>query len=74
MSFHVFGDTFATKHKTAIIDGVKLFYREAGPEDAPVVLLLHGFPSSSRMFTRPGMSEIQLELVFDYHWMRNSYQ
>jgi len=28
-------------------DGVKVFYREAGPTDAPVVLLLHGFPASS---------------------------
>jgi pimeloyl-ACP methyl ester carboxylesterase len=28
-------------------DGVKIFYREAGPKDAPVVLLLHGFPTSS---------------------------
>src|ERR1039458_3759490 len=28
-------------------DGVKVFYREAGPPDAPVVLLLHGFPTSS---------------------------
>src|ERR1700689_2703537 len=28
-------------------DGVKVFYREAGPADAPVVLLLHGFPTSS---------------------------
>jgi pimeloyl-ACP methyl ester carboxylesterase len=28
-------------------DGVKVFYREAGPSDAPVVLLLHGFPTSS---------------------------
>ena len=28
-------------------DGVKVFYREAGPVDAPVVLLLHGFPTSS---------------------------
>jgi pimeloyl-ACP methyl ester carboxylesterase len=28
-------------------DGVKMFYREAGPSDAPVVLLLHGFPTSS---------------------------
>ncbi|MBQ5946473.1 alpha/beta fold hydrolase [Massilia sp. ST3] len=31
-------------------DGVKVFYREAGPRDAPVMLLLHGFPSSSHMF------------------------
>lgn len=32
------------------VDGLNLFYREAGPRDAPVLLLLHGFPSSSRMF------------------------
>jgi pimeloyl-ACP methyl ester carboxylesterase len=31
-------------------DGVNVFYREAGPQDAPVVLLLHGFPSSSHMY------------------------
>jgi pimeloyl-ACP methyl ester carboxylesterase len=31
-------------------DGVDIFYREAGPKDAPVVLLLHGFPSSSFMY------------------------
>lgn len=32
------------------LDGFELFYREAGPSDAPVVLLLHGFPTSSHMF------------------------
>jgi predicted dienelactone hydrolase len=32
------------------IEGVEVFYREAGPSDAPVVLLLHGFPTSSHMF------------------------
>ncbi|RRN63871.1 alpha/beta fold hydrolase [Caulobacter sp. 602-1] len=37
-------------YRTATIDGVKVFYREAGPADGPVVLLLHGFPSSSHMF------------------------
>ena len=30
--------------------GLEIFYREAGPRDAPTVLLLHGFPSSSHMF------------------------
>ncbi|MCX8478019.1 MAG: alpha/beta hydrolase [Sphingomonas sp.] len=37
-------------YRTETIDGVKFFYREAGPVDGPVVLLLHGFPSSSHMF------------------------
>jgi pimeloyl-ACP methyl ester carboxylesterase len=32
------------------VDGFKIFYREAGPKDAPVLLLLHGFPSSGHMF------------------------
>jgi pimeloyl-ACP methyl ester carboxylesterase len=39
-----------TLYKTATIDGVKIFYREAGPAWAPTILLLHGLPSSSRMF------------------------
>lgn len=39
-----------THHRTANVDGICIFYREAGPEDAPVVLLLHGFPTSSHMF------------------------
>jgi pimeloyl-ACP methyl ester carboxylesterase len=38
------------QYRTIAVDGVKVFYREAGPTDAPVVLLLHGFPSSSFMF------------------------
>jgi pimeloyl-ACP methyl ester carboxylesterase len=37
-------------YRTIDIDGVDIFYREAGPKDAPVVLLLHGFPSSSHMY------------------------
>ena len=37
-------------YRTVKIDGLDIFYREAGPEDAPVVLLLHGFPTSSHMF------------------------
>ena len=36
-----------TSHHFVEADGVKMFYREAGPAAAPVVLLLHGFPSSS---------------------------
>jgi pimeloyl-ACP methyl ester carboxylesterase len=36
-----------TSHHRIEVDGVLVFYREAGPPDAPVVLLLHGFPTSS---------------------------
>jgi len=44
-------DTMVTTHyRSTTIDGVKMFYREAGPADGPVVLLLHGFPTSSHMF------------------------
>ena len=31
-------------HRTVKVDGLDIFYREAGPQDAPTVLLLHGFP------------------------------
>lgn len=37
-------------YRTVRVENVDLFYREAGPKDAPVILLLHGFPSSSRMY------------------------
>jgi len=43
MRAHVF-------YRTVIVDGVSIFYREAGPSDAPAILLLHGLPSSSRMY------------------------
>src|SRR5262245_25655092 len=39
-----------TSYRTVKVDGLSIFYREAGPKDAPTLLLLHGFPSSSRMF------------------------
>ena len=42
--------TATTTYGTAQIDGIKLFYREAGPKDAPTIVLLHGYPSSSRMW------------------------
>ena len=37
-------------HRHIDVDGFNVFYREAGPADAPKLLLLHGFPSSSHMF------------------------
>jgi pimeloyl-ACP methyl ester carboxylesterase len=39
-----------THHRTTTVHGLEVFHREAGPPDAPVVLLLHGFPTSSRMY------------------------
>jgi pimeloyl-ACP methyl ester carboxylesterase len=40
----------SVSYHTVDIDGVPVFYREAGPKDAPAILLLHGFPTSSHMF------------------------
>ena len=39
-----------THHRTATVDGRKIFYREAGDPASPTIVLLHGFPSSSLMF------------------------
>ena len=39
-----------TTYKTAKVRGLSHFYREAGPTDAPTIVLLHGFPSSSHMY------------------------
>jgi pimeloyl-ACP methyl ester carboxylesterase len=39
-----------TTYHRVTVDGVGIFYREAGPKDAPTIVLLHGFPSSSREF------------------------
>lgn len=39
-----------TYYRTIQVDGLSIFYREAGPKSAPTILLLHGLPSSSRMF------------------------
>jgi pimeloyl-ACP methyl ester carboxylesterase len=40
----------ATTHNVVNVRGLDIFYREAGPKDAPTILLLHGFPTSSHMF------------------------
>ena len=42
--------TGTVTYKTVSVQGLNIFYREAGPSKAPAILLLHGFPSSSRMF------------------------
>ena len=42
--------TASVSYRTVNVDGVNVFYREAGPKNAPTLLLLHGFPTSSQMF------------------------
>jgi pimeloyl-ACP methyl ester carboxylesterase len=46
----VVSDSSTMTYRTVRVDGLEIFYREAGPKDAPTLLLLHGYPSSSRMF------------------------
>jgi pimeloyl-ACP methyl ester carboxylesterase len=57
-----------THYKTATVDGVSIFYREAGPADGPVVLLLHGFPTSSHMFRNliPALADRYHVIAPDY--------
>ena len=58
----------STMHKTIKVDGLDIFYREAGPADAPVLLLLHGFPTSSHMFRNliPALSDRYHVIAPDY--------
>jgi pimeloyl-ACP methyl ester carboxylesterase len=57
-----------TVHKTVSVDGLDIFYREAGPKDAPVVLLLHGFPTSSQMYRNliPKLADTYRVIAPDY--------
>src|SRR5688572_12116736 len=43
-------DAAVTRHRTVKLGGVDIFYREAGEPSAPSIVLLHGFPTSSRMY------------------------
>lgn len=65
-----------TLHKTLNVDGVEIFYREAGPVDAPTILLLHGFPTSSHMFRNliPALSDKYHLIAPDYPGFGNSAQ
>ena len=60
--------TWPAHYRTAAVGGVNVFYREAGPDSGPVVLLLHGFPSSSRMFRDliPRLSDAYHVIAPDY--------
>ena len=58
----------ATLYRTVRVDGLSIFYREAGPKDAPTLLLLHGLPSSSRMF-----EPLYARLAGRYHLVAPDY-
>lgn len=61
-------------YKTTKIDGLDIFYREAGPRKAPAVLLLHGFPTSSHMFREliPALADQYRVVAPDYPGFGNS--
>lgn len=77
-------DSSTTTYHTVKVDGLNIFYREAGPENAPTILLLHGYPSSSRMFATliplladryhlvapdyPGFGASDAPPAFDFHY------
>lgn len=62
------------RYHTAKVDGVGLFYREAGPKDAPAVLLLPGYPTDSHMFRNliPKLAEKYHVIAPDYPGFGNS--
>jgi pimeloyl-ACP methyl ester carboxylesterase len=55
-------------YRAVSVEGLSIFYREAGPKDAPTILLLHGLPSSSRMF-QPLLTRI----ADNYHLVAPDY-
>ena len=61
-------------HKTVNIDGLDIFYREAGSKDMPTLLLLHGFPTSSQMFRNliPALADRYHVVAPDYPGFGNS--
>jgi pimeloyl-ACP methyl ester carboxylesterase len=66
--------TARVAYRTAKINGLDIFYREAGPKDAPAVLLLHGFPTSSHMFRNliPALADEFHLVAPDYPGFGNS--
>lgn len=56
------------RHKTVKVGDLDIFYREAGPQEAPAILLLHGFPTSSQMFRNliPALGDKYRVIAPDY--------
>lgn len=63
-----------THHRTVTVDGLDIFYREAGSNQSPTVLLLHGFPTSSQMFRNliPALADQFHVVAPDYPGFGNS--
>ncbi len=61
-------DNNITRYRTVEIDGVEIFYREAGSPEAPTLLLLHGYPTSSHMFRN-----LMRDLSDQYHLIAPDY-
>jgi pimeloyl-ACP methyl ester carboxylesterase len=61
-------ETRKVAYQTVKIDGLDIFYRESGPKDAPAILLLHGFPTSSHMYRNliPALSDNYHLIAPDY--------
>ena len=57
-----------THYKTVTIDGLNIFYREAGSPNDPTILLLHGFPTSSHMYRNliPQLAQDYYVIAPDY--------
>jgi pimeloyl-ACP methyl ester carboxylesterase len=67
-------DQLTTRHRTVRVGELEIFYREAGPSDAPAVMLLHGFPTSSHMFRHliPALADRYRVIAPDYPGFGNS--
>lgn len=63
-----FGSDTTVTYRTVKVNGLDIFYREAGPKTAPTILLLHGFPTSSAMFRN-----LMPQLATSYHVIAPDY-
>jgi len=74
MSSAVASQETQTQFKTVKVDNLDIFYREAGKKDAPTIVLLHGFPTSSHMFRNliPTLADKYHVIAPDYPGFGNS--
>ena len=68
LSLKSFAQEYPVLNKTIEVNGVEIFYREAGSKDSPTILLLHGYPTSSHMFRN-----LMKDLSDSYHLLAPDY-